>query len=680
MKKQYYAHVDGLRALAVLSVILFHLDFALVGGGYVGVDIFLVISGFLITLLLRKEVQATGNLHLGEFYIRRVKRILPALVVVLAASFLFSALIFSPNYFRTIAGSLFSALFGLSNFYFWFEADYFDTSTKLKPFLHTWSLGIEEQFYLFWSLALFTVYKLKAHKVVLPLIILAVLCSLLLNYILADGHSKFISAYFPKLAELIGDGKSTLFYLLPFRIYEFGIGALLAFIYHFKIQNKTVNEVLFVAGLVLIAYAVTQFNAEIIFPYFYGLVPTIGAALIIYSGRDARSSVLLSNKIMVGIGLLSYSLYLVHWPITSFYHYLADEKGLTLVNQVTIVILSFIFSYCLYRFIETPFRQPNYFQERKLHLVSALSTFALIFGLSLHAYMHQGWEWRTGEPIVNLEKMDDGRAFHKKFYGGSGYPYYGPVNTESGPDVIVLGDSHGRHYAEGLFKALAEPNNMSLYIASGTSCFHLPRFTRTTEGHDWDNDCPKRLVVAKKDIDKAEQPPVVIISHAWNSQMDNADILDDEGVRTGAKVSVEHIKQGILELKELLGDAKLVVIGNVPGAGANLYDVFTRPRPLMFSKFDPEDYLYHNRDPKLEYTNAELKRLAEETGKFAFIDPFDYLCDETRCRNTDDQRRLIYSDQGHLSKYGSILLIDAVKDQLLDLVGFLGASRIFSAM
>src|SRR5690554_5515757 len=193
MKKQYYAHVDGLRALAVLSVILFHLDFALIGGGYVGVDIFLVISGFLITLLLRKEVRATGTLRLGEFYIRRIKRILPALLVVLAASFLFSALIFSPNYLQTIAGSIFSALFGLSNLYFWFEADYFDTSTKLKPFLHTWSLGVEEQFYLFWSLSLFIIYRLKVSKIIFPFIVLAILFSLFLNYKLADGHSWFIS-------------------------------------------------------------------------------------------------------------------------------------------------------------------------------------------------------------------------------------------------------------------------------------------------------------------------------------------------------------------------------------------------------------------------------------------------------------------------------------------------------
>lgn len=668
MKKHYYAHVDGLRALAVLSVIFFHLDFSLTGGGYVGVDIFFVISGFLITLLLRRELQETGTLRLGEFYVRRIKRIMPALVVVLATSFLFSALVFSPNHLQTIAGSLSSALFGLSNFYFWFEADYFDTSTKLKPFMHTWSLGVEEQFYLFWSLALFTLYKLKFHRVTLLVIIAAFFSSIFLNFILADGNSKFVSTYFPQLSKLIENGKSALFYLLPFRVYEFAIGALLAFAYHFKIQSRVMNEVLFILGLALIVYAITQFNAEMIFPYFYGLVPTIGAALIIYSGRVARSSVLLSNKFMVGIGLISYSLYLVHWPIISFYHYLEDEKGLTFENQITIIILTVIFSYCLYKFIETPFRRANYFKQSKLRFASSLGLVALILGLSVHAYKYQGWAWRVSEPIVSLEKMEDSSAFHKKYYGGTGYPYYGPVNTQSAPDIVVLGDSHGRHYAEGLYKILAEPNGLSLYIASGNSCFHLPRFTRTSEGQNWDQLCPKGLAVAKENIDKAKNPPVVVVSHAWVHQMDKADILDDEQIRIGAKVSIEHIKQGVLDLKEFLGEAELVVIGNIPGAGANLYDVFTRPRPLMFSSFNPEDYLYRDRDPKREDLNAELKRLAEETGSFTFIDPFDYLCDDTRCRNTDDQRRLIYSDQEHLSKYGSIFLMDAVKDQLLYLV------------
>src|SRR5690606_17437825 len=163
---------------------------------------------------------------------------------------------------------------------------------------------------------------------------------------------------------------------------------------------------------------------------------------------------------------------------------------------------------------------------------------------------------------------------------GSGYPSYGPVKTKKSPDIILIGDSHGKHYAEGVYKVLAEPHNLSLYIAAGTSCFHFPRFTRTTAGQDWDKNCPYSLAVGKKYIDKATRLAVVIVSHSWNSQMRSADILDGGGVRTGTMVSIENIKQGLLDLKELVGDAELVVIGSVPGAGANLYDVFTRPQPL----------------------------------------------------------------------------------------------------
>lgn len=593
---------------------------------------------------------------------------MPALIVTLAVSFIFSALIFSPNHLQTIAGSLTSAMFGVSNFYFWFEADYFDTSTKLKPFLHTWSLGVEEQFYLFWSLLLFLAYRAKAKALIFPLILLAIAVSLFLNYKLADGHSWFISKYIPALAELVKDGKSTLFYMLPFRIYEFGIGALLAWFYHLKISNKTANDFLFLIGICMIVYAGTQFTADLVFPYFYGLVPTIGAALIIYSGENARVSALLSNKVMIKIGLISYSLYLVHWPIISFYHYLGGEQGLTLVQQLSIIMLSFALASFLYRFVETPLRQPNYFKENKLRLIAALGVFFVFSGAGYHAYKNNGWEWRIGEPIVNLEKMENSSEFHKKYYGGAGYPYYGAVKTKKAPDIVILGDSHGRHYAEGAYQLLAKPNNYSLYIASGTSCFHLPNFTRTTKGHNWDVNCPKRLEVAKSYLKKSKNPPLVIISHSWQSQMGQADILDDAGKRTETKVDIQHLKQGILDLKDFIGESKLVVIGDVPRAGANLYDVFTRPRPLMFSGFNPEEYFYRERDPKLEKINAEFKRLAEETGKFTFIDPFDYLCDEKRCRNLDDERRLIYSDAGHMSKYGSLFVIDAIKDKILPLL------------
>lgn len=668
MKKQYYAHVDGLRAVAVLSVLLFHLDVTAFSGGYVGVDIFLVISGFLITLLLKKEVEATGTLRLGEFYIRRIKRILPALVVMLTLSFIFASFIYSPNHLQTIAGSLWSAMFGLSNFYFWFEADYFDTSTKLKPFLHTWSLGVEEQFYLLWSFTMVIVYKLGLRKILLPFMVVAFAVSLFLNYKLADGQSWFITKHLPALAKLIMDGKSTLFYLLPFRIYEFAVGAILAYLFAYKIASKLVNDALFIAGLGLIAYALFMFDEQLLFPYFYGLVPTIGAALVIFSGGSSRLSPLLGNRLMVGIGLISYSLYLAHWPLISFYHYLHDEQAITFLAQIGISIASVLLAFLMYKFVETPLRKPNYFSQKKYRFVSAVSIFSLVVALAAHAYKHQGWEWRIGAPVVNIDVVEDSKAFHKEYYGGAGYPFYGAVKNKKGPDLIVLGDSHGRHYAEGLYKVIAEPNGFSFYVAAGTSCYHMPDFTRTDAGKNFDKTCPERIVKAKSFIAKSDIPPVVVLSHSWNSQMGRADLLDKNGQRKGVKINVEHLKEGILRLKKEIGDSPLVVIGNVPRAGANLYDVFTRPRPLMFSGFNPDEYLWRARDVKLEHTNQELKKLAEETDSFIFLDPFDVLCDKQRCRNIDGQRRLIYSDEGHMSKFGSIEVVEGFKPQLLKLL------------
>ena len=323
MKANYYPHIDGLRAVAVLAIILFHLDVKYFIGGYVGVDIFFVISGFLITSLLKREMDINKTINFKQFYTRRIKRIIPALLATIIFSFIFSALIFSPTYLQTIAGSAWSALLSVSNMYFWLEADYFDTSAKLKPFLHTWSLGVEEQYYLLWPLFLFAIYMSGAKRLMLPLIAIVIGVSLYLNFKLIDGKSWIISTYLPNLAELIVDGKNTLFFLLPFRVYEFAIGAGLAWLYYKRIPLRFIDDVLVVIGFGLILYSLFAFDDTIAFPYWYALVPCTGAALIIYAGSRARfTAFLVSNKAMVGIGLISYSLYLVHWPLITFWYYL----------------------------------------------------------------------------------------------------------------------------------------------------------------------------------------------------------------------------------------------------------------------------------------------------------------------------------------------------------------------
>lgn len=664
-RSNYLPHVDGLRAIAVLAVIFFHLDIALFQGGYVGVDVFFVISGFLITGILREELEKSGSLNLKKFYVRRMKRLMPALLVTLSLTFLVSGLVFSPVHFQRIGGALSASILSISNFYFWFEADYFDVSANLKPFLHTWSLSVEEQFYLFWPLMLVACHKYGGKMLMLLVIVLMSIISVFLNLIFYDGQSQFVSDHFPFLLDFISDGKSTLFFLLPFRIFEFGIGAVLVWFFKNDIKYKSINEFFLLGGLGLIVYSVLYFDDSLIFPYWHALVPCTGAALVILSGPRTITGCVLRNPAIVGVGLISYSLYLVHWPIIVFWHYLEGE--LTAFYNFLIVVFTFILAFMLYRFVEKPFRGVFEYNTGPAVSIGVALVPVFLFSSGLHAYNFSGWKWRVGDPVVTLDDVQDSEAFHRQYYGGSGYPLYGPVREDSTPDIVVLGDSHGRHYAEGISKIISEPNDQSLFIAAGTSCFHLPSFTRKTEGQNWDKICPDRLNKALGFIGSAKQPPLVILSHDWNFQMSVAGLLKN-GSLAEASVSPDQVVSGVLELAKLIGDAKLVVIGNVPGSGQNLYDIFTRPRPLIFSNFDPSEFLTHRRDAELEKINSKLSEAASKTGAFSFVDPFNYLCMGNECRNVDWQRRLLYSDTSHLSKYGSIFLVDAIKGELLRLL------------
>ncbi len=227
-----------------------------------------------------------------------------------------------------------------------------------------------------------------------------------------------------------------------------------------------------------------------------------------------------------------------------------------------------------------------------------------------------------------------------------------------------MGDSHGGHYAEGMFKVIAQPYDLAFYNASGTSCFHLPDFTRITEGRDWDKLCPERLKKALNFV-KEGADPLVVISHSWVSQMSIGGITDGQGKRRDKKVTVDDLISGILALKDRIGDSPLVVIGQVPTTGGhNLYDILTRPRFVFFSAFDPKQYLSNEAIPNLVAFNAALRNAAEESGKFVFLDPHEVVCEDGICRNLDSQNHLIYSDTAHLSKYGSVEVIQGFLPQL----------------
>lgn len=640
----YRPDIDGLRAFAVVSVFLFHLGLDWFPGGFVGVDIFFVISGFLITRIIKKEIETTGEFCFGAFYLRRIRRLFPALFVVLLFTALAAALLFSPSHFSRFGGAFSSALISVSNIFFWTEADYFDISAKLKPLLHTWSLGIEEQFYLFWPLLLLFVFKIHKSWLIPTLVFFGVV-SLVANIYYGNGIPGTWNE----------NGKSTIYFLLPFRVFEFVLGAILVWCTHNYFKTQWLYEAFFILAITLMLYAVLMFNEKMLFPSYFALVPSVGAALVIYTGNKATLARVLTNPLAVWIGLISYSLYLVHWPLIVFWQYIIKSE-LSWYDQITITVVSITFAYTIYRFVEQPFftKQINITAPIwKNSLITAAITF---FVVGLHIRESGGWTWRVNSPVV-FEQAGDATNFHKIFYGGAGYPYFGAVNTKGKPDIVVIGDSHGRHYAEGIFKVLAKPNNLHFYNASGTSCFHLPNFTRSTIGTDWNIVCPSSLNKALKFVSQGNSP-VVIMSHHWIYQMSVAGLLDRDGSLLDRSISFDTVINGILELKKRIGKSHLVVIGMVPGSGdQNLYDIFSRPTLPFLTSFKHDMYFTSKVKSSRATFNELLKKAAEETGQFIFLDPHDVLCEEDICRNLNDKKQLIYSDTLHLSKYGSIEVI-----------------------
>ncbi|HEY8062220.1 MAG TPA: acyltransferase, partial [Gemmatimonadales bacterium] len=300
----YRPDIDGLRAIAVLSVLFYHVGFASFAGGWVGVDVFFVISGFLITRLIKLQVEA-GTFRFGTFYLRRARRLLPALLVTSALSAIAATTLLSPRLLQEFGGSVVFTSLSLANWFFFRQSNYFDTSAISKPLLHTWSLGVEEQFYLVWPAFIVVALAIWPKRRTPWLILCAGAVSL--------AAATWFNAH-----------RSAVFYLTPFRAFEFAIGGLVVWLPKRKAPSNVWMETGLATGLALIVAAVAGLGTG----SYSGLAvvtPCIGAGLVIHCGTARVGGALLRNPLAVGIGLISYSLYLVHWPIVVFLHYQRHE-------------------------------------------------------------------------------------------------------------------------------------------------------------------------------------------------------------------------------------------------------------------------------------------------------------------------------------------------------------------
>ena len=442
---KYRSEIDGLRALAVLPVILFHAGFNAFSGGFVGVDVFFVISGYLITTILINELEA-GNFSIVHFYERRARRILPALFLVMFACLPFAWFWLLPQDMKSFSQSLVAVSVFASNILFWRTSGYFDTATELKPLIHTWSLAVEEQYYVLFPLFMLIAWKLGKRWTVG---ILAVIAATSLGLAQWGAYAK----------------PAFTFYMLPTRAWELLIGAFVAFYYskhNIKKHKYWTSELGSLLGFALIGYAIFAYNEKTPFPSLYALVPTIGAALIIvFATNKTLIGKLLSTKPFLWIGLISYSAYLWHQPLFAF----ARQRSLEEPSQALLTLLALStlpLAYLTWRFVERPFRNKHRFSRGVIFKLAIL--FSLLFlSIGIVGHMTNGFASRPEfKQFAALAYSTENLGFldcKKSFEASHGVDINYCHTSSRGPiDAVIIGDSHADDKFFGIEKNDSERN------------------------------------------------------------------------------------------------------------------------------------------------------------------------------------------------------------------------------
>lgn len=616
----YLKHIDGLRALAVLSVVIFHLDVfqpntSWLPGGFLGVDVFFVISGFLITSIILREA-SEKRFTFAAFYLRRARRILPALFATIAVTLLVGAIMLSPERLAALGASAGAATLSFSNVYFWLTAGYFDAEAVTKPLLHTWSLGVEEQFYFLWPIVIliFQRSRIATAGVIVFLLVASLGASVL---------------FLPSL------GREAIFYLMPFRIFELAIGASCIALRLVKIP-AWLASILTLLGLALVAFGLRTYTAATV-PGPSSALTCLGAALLISTADRSVLAAIFTNPISVFVGKISYSLYLAHWPVVVFY-YCFTLRVLTQTDKLVCVAIMALCALVLYYGVERPFHY-RLFKQRPLALVAICVSSALAFVLvSGSIWQDRGWRWRFPEETQALFRSGDTpvprRARNCYLNVGQALRTFDAARClRMRPDrinVLLLGDSHAARMFPGLRAAFP---NVNLMQANAAAC-------RAIRGRaaGQSRSCQELTREMFDHVIPTLRPDYVVLSSNWQLR------------------DVDEVKATILYLKGL--GIRTILFGPVPGYDNSLPEIVFRGRNAP----DLGIYAARHLNPQIRSAHLRLGAMAIEN-EVAFLDIYRFLCSRSQCTVLTQDGVPYYSDANHLSTEGSIELFAQLRDR-----------------
>lgn len=606
---QYRPEIDGLRTLAVVPVVMFHAGLPGFPGGFVGVDVFFVISGFLITGIIARDLEA-GNFSIVRFYERRARRIVPALMLVLTFSFLAALVILLPFELLSFGQGLIGVVMFVSNIVFWRQSGYFAAQSDLNPLLHTWSLAVEEQFYIFFPLLLWLLWRVGMRAVwgCLGLVALASLA-------LSDFASE--------------RAVSANFFLLPTRAWELIFGALLALWLMRRPQPMGwMAELLSLAGLFAIGVSVASFSSATPFPSLYALLPVLGTGMVLLAAQPITLvGRLLALRPMVAIGLVSYSAYLWHQPLFAFARLLTPSGLLSAWAILVLSLATFLLAAVSWRFVEQPFRQQGRFRRNTIFALTGLggvvfTSFGLLIILTdglTHRYPQAEREWVETGPLEYSEYV----------VGAYRLIQDRPLATDR-PNLLIIGDS----FSQDLFNILTEGNGFAGYSHSAV---YIPARCQLYYGVPFDSVrefirpqdrrlCETRSLT-QTHIDMIQKADVVLLAASWQSW------------------AAERLPQ-TLEAMELAADTQLLVVG------PKWFEPDRRSILAMGRALGGEARVQV--DTEVLAVNEMLRaRVPTES----YVDVIGAICDGG-CPLFDARGALLSYDGAHLTRAGAIYLAE----------------------
>ena len=602
----HYRHdITGLRAIAALAILIFHID-PRFSGGFIGVDIFFVISGYLITRNIWPALQ-NKNFRFSSFYAKRFRRLFPAYVSVLAFSFITIVLYGLNTEITQFGVSALSSLFYVSNVYFYSVSDYFAPQMQLNPLLHTWSLSVEEQFYLIFPAFLLFCSKI-GNKGIRLFLAIAVL-SLLLSHLLLT--------YSP----------SASFYMSPSRFWQFMAGGVLA-IMHFKTFNATRAALVALSSYLILALCFVFYTEHTLFPGFYAIFPTLAAMGLLLAGNTTHNLTwILSNPLCRFFGNISYSLYLVHWPIIVFYKLLISPT-INATDKIVLFVASVCLGYLNWLLVEQKCLKISLINRNKQTAwVAALSMTVISIPLILaahtslfhsksqsqmDAWLNYDMQARTGTCFITSESSRNDKQFNEKLCA--------PVKKDFSPKILLMGDSHAAQYYSAL-KSLLPSHDIHQYTATGCR----PVYDLNNQEY-----CYQIMAKAYKRLQNDNQYEAVIMAGRWWNE------------------DIPKIDKSLDAIKPYL--SKVIVMGPVPE--------YNQALPKLLSRFGEKSKTL-DKVSKLD----ERKKVEENLLSIAFkhnvyyVSTIDAICPEEQCKKTLNKHEPIQFDYGHLTHNGAMYVL-----------------------